>query len=52
VAYEVLGDFDSAKEWASRSYVKYENKKGRGYNSTLNQRIYNDQLLQQQGVRD
>jgi hypothetical protein len=48
----VLGDFDSAKEWASRSFVKYENKKGRGYNSTLNQRIYNDQLLQQQGVRD
>jgi hypothetical protein len=51
VAYEVLGDFDKAKEWASRAYVRYENKKARSYNATLENRVYQNQLLMDQGVR-
>ncbi len=52
VGYEVLGDFDKAKEWASRAYVDYGNKKGRSYNSLLDQRLRELDILSQQGVND
>lgn len=52
VGYEVLGDFDNAKEWASRAYVDYGNKKGRIYNTLLDQRLRELDILSQQGVNN
>lgn len=48
IAYEVLGDLDNAKKWATRSYVDYRNKKALNYSSILNNRIYNQQVVDQQ----
>ncbi len=50
VGYEVLGDFEKAREWASRAYVNYDNKKGRSYTSLLDQRMRDSELLRQQGL--
>jgi tetratricopeptide (TPR) repeat protein len=48
VAYEVLGDFNSAKDWANKAYINYGNKKARDYNAMLNNRIRNEAIVKQQ----
>ncbi|HYG37377.1 MAG TPA: DUF6340 family protein [Cytophagales bacterium] len=48
VAYEVLGELETAKEWANKSYVNYGNKKARDYVSMLNYRIRNEELVRMQ----
>lgn len=50
VGYEVLGDFEKARDWASRAYVNYDNKKGRSYTSLLDQRMRDNELLREQGL--
>lgn len=48
VAYEVLGDYDEAKRWAGDSWVKYGNKKGRDYVNIINNRIFQEDVANQQ----
>jgi hypothetical protein len=48
VAYEVLGDMENAKKYASRAYVDYGEKKGRAYISILEQRKHDEELSEQQ----
>jgi hypothetical protein len=48
VAYEVLGDLDSANIWASRSYVDHKNKKARMYTYTLEYRKREIEKLNEQ----
>lgn len=48
VAYEVLGNFNSAKEWAQTSYVRYGNKKGKAYYDLLRRRIRNEEKVKNQ----
>ncbi len=39
VAYEVLGDLEKAREWASRSYTDYRDKRADDYYKLLSDRI-------------
>ena len=48
VAYEVLGDFKMAKEWAQTSYVRYGNRDGKEYYDLLQRRIRNEQRAKNQ----
>jgi len=48
VAYEILGDMDNAKEWASKSYTQYGNKTGNLYLKLLNLRIENEKRAERQ----
>lgn len=48
VGYEVLGNMEKAKEWASRSYVDYRNKKALNYSQQLNQKTINDGKVKMQ----
>jgi len=48
VAYEILGNMDEAKEWASKSYTEYGNKAGPLYLKLLNLRIQNERIAQRQ----
>jgi tetratricopeptide (TPR) repeat protein len=48
VGYEVLGDMDKAKEWASRSYTKFREKDANDYYNTLCARIREEQIVQEQ----
>lgn len=48
VAYEVLGDYNEAKKWASDAWVKYGNKKARDYVNAINARINQENLVDQQ----
>ena len=48
LGYEVLGDFRQAKDWASRAYVDYGEKKGRAYASQLDYRMQQEAILDEQ----
>lgn len=48
VAYEVLGDLELAKEWAARSYTEFEEKDADEYHRTLNARIREENIADQQ----
>ena len=48
VAYEVLGDFDSALSWAEKSYVKYGNKNARTYVNLIKKRLDEEEKARQQ----
>lgn len=48
VVYEILGDLDQAKEWASTAWGRYKNKKSRDYGYILTRRIQDQERLQQQ----
>jgi hypothetical protein len=48
ICYEVLGDLSQAKQWAMKAYSDYNNKNGRNYVSILDQRIWEQEKLQQQ----
>jgi tetratricopeptide (TPR) repeat protein len=39
VIYEILGDYEKAKEWAQKAWGMYENKDSKQYTYDLNQRI-------------
>lgn len=48
LAYEVLGDLATAKEWAERSYGDFKNKKGRDYAGVIDRRIWEENKLKEQ----
>jgi hypothetical protein len=48
VAYEVLGDLEKAKEWASRSYTEFEEKDANDYYNALSNRIREERLVSEQ----
>jgi len=48
VGYEVLGDMDNAKRYASKSWVDYKNKKAREYSRMLDYRKVQESQAQQQ----
>jgi len=48
LAYEVLGELDIAREWASRSYTDYGNKDGRDYVRIIDRRIHEEARLREQ----
>lgn len=51
VASEVLGEYDLALTWARESYVKYGNKKARTYVSSLERRMYDEEMANRQMSR-
>jgi hypothetical protein len=48
IAYEVLGDYDMAIKWAQDSYVRYGNKKGRDYVRLLENRRFQEEIVDDQ----
>ncbi|HLO57320.1 MAG TPA: DUF6340 family protein [Bacteroidales bacterium] len=48
VAYEVLGDLEKAKEWASRSYTEFEEKDANNYYNALTDRIRDEARVSNQ----
>ncbi len=42
VVYEVLGDYENAQEWASKSYIEYGHNEAKTYLNQLNKRIENE----------
>ncbi len=48
LAYEVMGDLQSAREWAQKAYTQYGNKDARNYSYTLSNRMADETKLQQQ----
>jgi hypothetical protein len=48
LACEIEDDLQSALDWANKSYVNYNNKKGRSYANILQQRIYDQSKLDEQ----
>ncbi len=48
IAYEVMGDLETAKEWAQKSYVQFGNRDAKSYVSLIRQRLYEEQLAEQQ----
>ena len=48
VVYEILGDFEKAKEWAQIAWAKYQNKDSKDYAYQLNQRIKDQERLKYQ----
>lgn len=52
LAEEMEGNLEKALEWARKSYTKYNNKKGRYYANVLQQRLYDQERLDQQMQRE
>jgi len=48
VGYEVLGDLDKAKEWASKAYVDFEEKEAENYYDVLVDRIRMENAVEEQ----
>ncbi len=48
VAYEVLGELEKAKEWASKSYTEYREKRGNDYYRMLVNRIKEESITKNQ----
>lgn len=48
IAFEVIGDFESAIFWANKSYVDYGNKKGMEYSRALRRRVNQENRLNEQ----
>ena len=48
VAYEVLGEFDLAVEYARKAYTRYGNSNAQSYVYSLEQRMQQDEILKQQ----
>ena len=48
VGYEVLGEIEMAKEWASRAYVDFEEKEAEDYYDALLNRIRLEDMAGQQ----
>jgi hypothetical protein len=48
VGHEVLGNLESAQQWAGRGYASYGNKRSRTYAQQLSQRIWDEQRVDMQ----
>lgn len=48
LGYEVLGQLETARQWAIKSYTDFGNKKGRNYANTLENRIWQQKKLDRQ----
>lgn len=48
IAYEVLGDFDSALYWAERAYTQYGNEDARDYRKQIKRRLTSEELARNQ----
>lgn len=48
VGYEVLGQFDLARDWAQKAYALYGEKRARSYVSLLEQRIQSEARVEEQ----
>ena len=48
IAYEVLGDFDNALQWAETAYARYGNKDSRTYVNQIKRRLNAEELAQRQ----
>lgn len=48
LGYEVLGDLYAAQEWAGKAYVDYGEKKGQSYAAQLQNRVFNEEILNEQ----
>jgi tetratricopeptide (TPR) repeat protein len=48
IAYEVLGDFDNALNWAETAYTQYGNEDSRSYVSKIKQRLASEELAKKQ----
>ena len=48
IAYEVLGSFDLAIQWAQTSYVEFGNKKAKEYSDMLHRRLSRENILKDQ----
>jgi hypothetical protein len=48
IAYEVLGDLPKAKQYATRAYVEFGNKRAREYGRMLDYRMEEEKRLQKQ----
>jgi len=48
IANECLGKLQNARDWAQRAYVDFGNKRAKGYIQTIEKRIYEQQLVEEQ----
>ncbi|MBN1158523.1 MAG: hypothetical protein JXA61_04020 [Bacteroidales bacterium] len=48
VAWEVLGDLELSREWASRSYVEFRDKRAEDYHDMLSNRIREEIIVEEQ----
>ncbi|MBK6265712.1 hypothetical protein JKA74_11750 [Marivirga sp. S37H4] len=48
LGYEVMGNLREAHEWAGRSYIDYGEKKGQSYASSLSNRMFDEEILNEQ----
>lgn len=48
VGYEVIGDYETAREWAGIAWVDYGNKEARNYIRLIDRRIQKERLLMAQ----
>ena len=48
VVYEILGDLETAKEWATTAWGKYKNKGSKDYGYILTRRINEQKILEEQ----
>ncbi len=48
IANECLGKLQNARDWAQKAYVEFGNKKAKGYIQTIETRIYEQQLVEEQ----
>lgn len=48
IANECLGKLQNARDWAQKAYVNYGNKKAKSYIQTIENRIYEQQVVEEQ----
>lgn len=48
IANECLGKLQNARDWAQKAYVDYGNKRAKGYIQTIERRIYEQQIVEEQ----
>lgn len=48
LAYEVLGELEQSKEWATRAYTRYGIKRARSYARLIDQRIFDEAMVNEQ----
>ena len=48
IANESLGKLQNARDWAQKAYVEFGNKKAKNYIQTIETRIYEQQLVEEQ----
>ncbi len=48
IANECIGKLQNARDWAQKAYVDYGNKKAKNYIQTIERRIYEQQIVEEQ----